>query len=194
MGSIATQTLVNRAEVLLHDTANAHWSEAELLGFLNDGQRLIAQRVPTANVKTAEVTLVAGSAQALPSDGLLLLDVPQNKTGQFILRTDFKAAVAYNMGATPPTATAVVEEFWYNPQTPKEWWCYPPNVGNGKVVMRYSAVPADVDIKGTIIIGDEWSTALVDYVMFRALSKEKQTKDTVRADLYLASFNSSIGG
>jgi len=192
MGAVVAQSVITRAQRLLHDLSNTHWSSTELLEYLNEGQRQIAAVVPTSYVKSATSALTAGSMQALPVDGQMLVDVPMMSTGQYVRRANFKDAGAFS--ATPEAASTIISEFWYNPATPKVWWCWPPSDAAGSVYLQYAAVPADIAIGAAILIDDVWEPALLNWILFRALSKEKQTKDNVRADLYLSAFNAAVGG
>jgi len=148
--------------------------------------------VPTSYVKTVSHNLVAGAMQSIPADGTALIDVPMMSTGQYIRRANFKDAGSFS--ATPESSSTIIEEFWYNPNTPKDWWCWPPSDAAGVVKLQYAAVPADVAIGATILIDDVWEPTLLNWILFRALSKEKQTKDTVRADLYFNAFDRAVGG
>ena len=62
------QQIVDQAEIILHDTSNTRWSEAELLYYVNEGMREIVRIDATAYVKESSVQLVAGPAQSAPSD------------------------------------------------------------------------------------------------------------------------------
>ena len=50
MASVTTgANILARVESILQDTSNVRWTEAELLNYLNDGQREIANLAPSAN-------------------------------------------------------------------------------------------------------------------------------------------------
>jgi hypothetical protein len=193
VGVVVAQTIVDNASKLLHDTSHAHWTEAELLEYLNEGQRRICLKVPTAYTKNSTVALGAGSRQTIPAEAQLLLDVCLDTSGNYVRRVSFKEVRAYS--STPGTQSANTEEWAYEPEkTPKTWWCWPPNNGAGSVNIDYAAVPTDIALVDVILINDTWESTLLDWILFRALSKEKQTKDTVRANLYLESFTAAVGG
>ena len=49
MASVTTgANLLSRVESILQDTSNVRWTEAELLNYVNDGQREIANLAPSA--------------------------------------------------------------------------------------------------------------------------------------------------
>ena len=79
MASVTTgANLLSRVESILQDTANVRWTEAELLNYINDGQREIANLKPDATALHSNVQLVTGTKQAIPTDGLRLLSVVRN--------------------------------------------------------------------------------------------------------------------
>ena len=76
MASVTTgANILSRVESTLQDTANVRWTEAELLNYINDGQREIANIQPSSTALHANVQLVTGTKQAIPSDGLKLISV-----------------------------------------------------------------------------------------------------------------------
>ena len=79
MASVTTgANILARVENILQDTSNVRWTEAELLNYVNDGQREIANLAPSATATHANLALVVGTKQTLPDDGLKLIDVVRN--------------------------------------------------------------------------------------------------------------------
>lgn len=84
--TVAVNDIINNVEILLNDTANDRWSAAELLVYLNIGQRDIVIRTLSlkqfpAYVKMEPILLDEGSLQdlrTLVSGGLKVLDVTRN--------------------------------------------------------------------------------------------------------------------
>ena len=70
--------LVDRAAATLNDPEHAQWTEAELLDYLSDAQRLIVQIRPQANPVNVRLPLKNGPRQNLPDDAFVLLDVYHN--------------------------------------------------------------------------------------------------------------------
>ena len=60
----------------------AGWSDSELLGYLNQALRTTSTLKPDAYTKRVYIPLVAGTNQALPADGLMLLDLDNNEISQ----------------------------------------------------------------------------------------------------------------
>jgi hypothetical protein len=75
MGTITAQSIINKAAIQLTDVGNTRWSRAELLDWLNQGQKQIVVMSPSATNKVSTVQLVAGTRQNIPSDGWTLLEL-----------------------------------------------------------------------------------------------------------------------
>ena len=84
---IAAQSIIRRCVETLQDTTSIRWPVAELVRYLNDGQREIIVHRPDAMVTNAAQALVAGSRQAIPSNGTKLIDVVRNTGGTTCLMT-----------------------------------------------------------------------------------------------------------
>src|SRR6056300_1306491 len=78
MGTLTGANLINRIQDTLQDTTSVRWPEAELLRYINDAQREIVNFRPEASSTHANVQLVTGTEQSLPSDGLRLIKVVRN--------------------------------------------------------------------------------------------------------------------
>ena len=77
-GTLTGTNLLSRIKDTLQDTTSVRWPEAELLRYINDAQREIVNFRPESSAKTANVQLVTGTKQALPTDGLRLIKVTRN--------------------------------------------------------------------------------------------------------------------
>ena len=78
MGTLTAQSIINKAVIQLNDISSVRWTRAELLSWLNDGQRQIVVAQPAAANYVTSVKLTAGTQQAIPADGWMLLDVYRN--------------------------------------------------------------------------------------------------------------------
>jgi hypothetical protein len=173
MGSVTTTSVISRASVLLNDTENIHWAQLELLDWLNDGQRELVLHRPSACVKNTDMLLKQGTKQALPADGNSLVDIPRNTNGYSIRPTSRQLLDAISPDWHLPTkAKAKVEHFCYAATDPKTFYVFPPSPGGNSVEVIYNANPAQVGIGNPISVDDIYASALVDYILFRALAKD----------------------
>lgn len=169
------RSILNRVSILLNDQEFIRWEESELLAWLNDGQRAIATGPATdAYVVRGNITATAGTVQNLPSDGIRLVDVVQNVSdGTPVLQSDY--ALVNVLGAAWRAAAAgVAENFFYDPNNPKQFEVYPPQTGGESIELVYNAQPGDSVISGNIIIDDLYGDALINYIAYRAFSKDSE--------------------
>jgi hypothetical protein len=190
------KSILSRSSTLLNDEEHTRWEEAELLGWLNDGQRAIAKGPATdAYVIRDNLTAVAGSVQTLPNDGIRLVDVVRNVSGGTpILQSDY-AMVDILGGAWRAAASGIAENFFYNENNPKQFELYPPQAGGESIELVYNAQPADAVITGNIIIDDMYGDALINYIVYRGFSKdtEDSSPELSRATAFYRAFLLSTG-
>lgn len=175
MATIAALSLITRAGILLQDVTNIRWPQVELLDWLNDGQREVALYKPNACVRNIDVTLASGTKQAIPADGNSLVDIPRNTGGNAIRITSREVLDAqvpdWHLQAK---ANARVVHYCYSEHDPKNFYVYPPSPGGNSVEIIYNASPVACVLDGLISIDDIYSSALVDYMAYRAYSKDTE--------------------
>lgn len=196
MGTILASSIINKAATLLLDPSNVRWTRAELLGWINDGQRQITIQAPQTNSKISTVQLVAGSRQSIPSDGWRLLDVIRymgtNGTtpGRALRIVSRELIDSYNPNWHNATKTPVPQNYIFDEQEQTAFYVYPPNTGTGYVQINYAPVPTDLANESTAIsVNDIYQTALLDYVLYRACSKDAEYAPGLQlASGYLTTF------
>lgn len=205
MATILASAILNKAAVLLQDTldANIRWPLTELLGWLNDGQRDIVLQKPNAYTKNAVLTLVGGTKQALPSDGITLIDVVRNMgTSGAEPGRGVRIAMREILDAQTPdwhasTTSSRVVHYMYSRLDPKNFYVFPPQPSApcGSVEIIYSAAPADATLVSVITVDDIYAPALLDYVLYRAYSKDAEyTQDQNRAATHFQAYAFSVTG
>jgi hypothetical protein len=198
MGTKLVREAVTRAGDLIQDTTNVRWTVAELVRWLSDGQReVVGMRPDTFSVTVAAPLLVGSTRQALPLGGEYLIDVVRNLVGSMraIRLVDREV-----LDAQLPSWHSVAQEleakhFVYDPRTPTQYFLYPPPTEGSAVEITYSVTPQDlVSEFQSIAIPDTFFNALVDYVCFRAYTKDAEYAGNVaRAQAHYQSFTASIG-
>ena len=211
MASVTTgANLLSRVEAILQDTANVRWTEAELLNYINDGQREISNLKPDATALHSNVQLVTGTKQAIPTDGLRLLSVVRNMSDASGGATGGKAIrlVARDILDTQepswhdPTVTGdathgtTPKHFMFDENDPLNYYVYPGVAGNAYVEIIYSQRPTDLaNTSATIAIPDNYSNALIDYCCFRAFMKDAEfAGNQQRAGAHYQTFTVSVSG
>ena len=199
--AVVASSIINRARQQLVDNGSTQrWSDTELLYWLSDGQRAIVSAVPSATATVTVLSLVSGTRQSLPATAFKLLNVFRNLTaggvsGVSCLYVPRQVLdTQYPSWHTASTATSAVTHWTYDEIDPLAFYVYPRNNGTGSVEINYSANPTDVaSTSSNISVRDIFSTALFDYVMFRAHSKDGDyAAGQGLAGGYLQSFNAYL--
>lgn len=202
MGTITTASIISKAQIILQDVTGTRWNSTELLAWLNSGQRELVLFKPNAYAKASVVKLVAGTRQSLPADGVQLVDVIRNMgttgtvAGRAIRQTERDTLDAALPTWHAATADAVVKHYIFNILDPKAFYVYPPQpaANQGYVEMVYGALPSDDTANGTISVDDIYENLLLDYVLYRAFSKETEFSDQSAANVHYAAFFASLSG
>lgn len=202
MPTITAQTIISRAQTLLQDTTSIRWSSAELLGWLNDGQREIVTLRPSAFSKIANVTCVAGTKQTIPTaDGTLLLDVLRNMgtsgsaPGDAVRKVPRQIMDSQTPGWHSATPSTTIKHYVFDERAPKTFWVYPPASAGTQVEVLYAATPTDVPSTSSVItLDDTYMSPLIDYLLYRAYSKDTEyAGNAERAKAARAAFENTLG-
>ncbi len=203
MPTITGQEIADQVQYLLQDADSVRWVDAELLVWLNAAQKEVAFYKPDASVTNAAVVLIAGTKQSIPAAGIHFLKLTRNMgtsgtvPGKAVRAIDQEIMDAQSPDWHSAATDAVVTHYMFDPHDPLNFYVTPPQPasGFGYVEMVYASSPTDLaTLAGTITISDNFQNALVNYVMYRALSKDATyTKDGVDATQYYQAFLSSIG-
>lgn len=180
MGTTTCTQIITRCQNVLVDS-NVRWLTAELIDGINDAQREIAVLDPTANVKVGLVPLVAGTKQVLPAGAIALVRLTRNMgvggatPGEAPRRVVASMLDLHRPGWHTDTATLIVKNYFEDAATPRVFYVWPPMSGATNVEAEYSAVPATVTVGAdTITVEDLYVNAIVDYVLYRAFSKDNE--------------------
>lgn len=191
---VLASAIISRAQVIVQDTTGVRWPFAELLNWLNDGQREVAVYKPSATAANVVLTLQQGTLQSIGAGGLALLRVIRNlKTPVTTPRVGTRATRvvereildAQHPSWHDPAVFAYqkeVKHFVFDEVDPTNFYVFPGNDGTGAVEAVVSQSPADLVATGDVnVLGsynvaikvpDIYANALLDYVLFRAYSKD----------------------
>lgn len=202
MATINVSALLARAATLLQDATSIRWPQSELLDWLNDAQREIALLKPNAFTKNVSVALSAGTKQALPVDGISLIDVPRNMGANGTTPGNAIRMVSREIldsqvpdWHTAAKQNAVVKHFVYSPLDPRTFYVYPPSTGGVSVEVIYVAAPTDAASNGVITLDDIYATPILDYMLFRAYSKDAEFASNPQvATVYYDRFKGLLSG
>ncbi len=212
MGTLTGTNIIDRARFTLQDSSGVRWTDAELLTYLNDGQRELVNFRPEAKATHANVLLAAGTEQTLPSGGLRLIKVTRNMSGSAADATGGKSIRIIEEDLVnsidpdwhDPTVTgysahgSVVKNYIFDGDDPKKFYVYP-GIKSGSsayIEIVYSALPTDLSsVSSTIDVDDIYGNALLNFVLYRAYLKDAEyAANNQRAGSHYQLFTSSIAG
>lgn len=204
--TIVAQSIIRRVVETMQDNTSIRWPVAELVRYLNDGQREVILYRPDAMVTNASVSLVAGAKQMLPTNGAKLIDVIHNtnstkRSVRITSRTilDTQSPNWYNLAGVTE-----VLHYMYDPRDPRVFYVYPPAAASGASVdLVYAAYPTDITepadgalytaVTGNINLPDIYGNALTDYILYRAYSKDSEfAGNAQRAQAHYAVFQAAL--
>jgi len=212
--SLKANSVLKTAGELLVDEEYTRWTVSELAGYLNDGLLEIALQKPTATSENILIELVKGTYQVLPQKYQQFLKVVRNvleeengeRKGGPIVNTvdrqtlDVQEPYWHDENHVP--FKTYVKHFVFDETDPLTFYVYPGNDGTGKIEAVVSLIPEQIntvsndidDYNVDIELKKTYRNALVDYVMYRAHSKDAQIAGSAqRAALHYQQFANSIG-
>lgn len=206
--------LLRRAGTVLQDEQFVRWRLAELVRWTNDGLRAVVTVKPSANSTSVVLTLAEGTLQTLADPShLLLLRIPRNlkqaspRLGGRAIRPvsrevlDASAPSWHDRAETP--FRAEVRQYVFDESSPKEFYVYPGNDGTGIVEAVVSMLPSFLVASGepdviasynaAIDLPEPYPAVVLDYVLYRAFSKDDIAGEPMRAQIHLQAFMQALG-
>ncbi|MBI1202613.1 MAG: hypothetical protein GC182_08895 [Rhodopseudomonas sp.] len=212
--ALTAATIMTLAGRNLQDEDAVRWTLPELVDWINEAVRSIVLAKPSANSTTVLLALNAGTLQSIGDGNLALLRLVRNITaagpprqgGRMIRVTARDALDAEAPDWHDPDRTPYkkeVRQFVYDEEDPTSFYTYPGNDGTGLVEAVVSKLPAAVAATGDvnalasydIAIGlqDVYQAPILDYVLFRALSKDDPAASPAGAGMHYQAFAAAVG-
>lgn len=208
MSTITAQSIIDRASTLIQDATNVRWPQEEILKYLNDGQREVVLLKPEASVVNASVALsISSTKQTIPAAGIMLIDITRNmgvagSTPGDAIRVVSRVVLDSQRPSWHSDAPiGKIKHFMFDPRDPKTFYVYPQApAGAWYVELVYSSSPTDMASaadgahSGTLSVDDVYSNALLDYVLYRAYSKDAEyAANGQLAVVHYQAFANSLG-
>lgn len=183
--TIDAQAIIRKAQIDLLDEAGTRWPARELVSHLNDAVRALVVARPDITTTTTAVALVAGARQALPAEAAVLVDIPCNTAGKkrSISKVDQLLLDRTVPGWQGMPQALEVEHFMHDLREPRAFLVYPPARVGTQVDLTWSARLQPItepsgatwaQVSGGIELSEDWATALLNYVLYRAYSKDAE--------------------
>jgi hypothetical protein len=179
--AITGTTIQGKVSTVLNDAGTVRWTGTEILGWINSGQREIVVYKPSASASAKNLALVAGTRQAIAGSDTALLSVVRNMgtgatSGKAITLIDRAVLdAAYPGWHQMANANAVVRHYMVDERNQDVFYVEPPQpVGTDKYVEIVAVTPPTdlAALSSNIALDDVYETVLIDYVLYRAFSKD----------------------
>jgi hypothetical protein len=191
--ALLASDLLERASRLLNDESRVRWTSSELIEWINDGMYAICAEDPSAYSDEVVVPLVAGVRQTLPASATKLLTVEYNTTDMSVVtpcdRVALDAAIPDWRSTT--YANAHVTHYMYDSKVhPTEFLVYPAQpVGTTSSLTAVVAKnPPPATAAATLALDEKYREALLDYMLFRAFSKDAEEGNAALAGGHYTAF------
>lgn len=197
MSTVTVTNILTRAWTVVQDTSGSsgvRWPESEMISWVNDATREIVLMHPQASVTTANPIVVAGTRQTFSglsiTNGIRVIDVVRNLTSALVAGRAIRLITREVLDAQRPswhteTGTEVIH-WMYDPRDTKSFYIYPALSSatiatSAKVELTYSSSPTELTTVGqTIAVDDVYANAILNYVLFRAYSKDAEYAQNVQ--------------
>lgn len=229
--SILVRDVLYRFSSQLNDLSPqfTRWTQREALTWLNDAQKAIAKYLPWSSSRLDAIKLKPGTKQSIetiaaadikPGDGSdpsvvlghFLQKVVRNmgadgtKPGRAIQITDAESLDAFLPDWHSSTGAAV-QQYVFDPRTPKNFYVYPGVPATGSVWVEVSYLCSPKEIKATsdtqfaadgtdnttISVDDKHIDEILNYMLARAFLKDSESAaNAALGTAYAQLFNGSI--
>lgn len=190
----------SRISDIMKDDDHTRWSLAERIRWANEAMGAILTRRPAAFATTTIKDLVAGTHQTVTSAQVLdvIRNIGANGTtpGRSIRRTDRQLLDDSNPEWHKLKQKGEIRSYTFDDRVPKTFYCYPPAIAGTKVEVLEAVLPPEVaedDADGEFDIGFEYLEAVVNYVCYRANSKDSEDANAQVAGSFYSAFETSLG-
>lgn len=195
---IKVSDLLRRFQTIMLDAKAARWSVLEAIDWMNDAASEIVLRRPAARAVTERVQLMGGSLQYASSGSAQVLDVMRNIGPDGMPGRTIRIADRQQIDDIDPNwhslRAATTRHYMIDERSPTTFYVYPP-AGDGAVVeMLVSKPPPQVAAAGdTIDIRPEFINAILNWMMYRAHTKDSEYSQGAVASMHYQAFTDAIG-
>lgn len=205
MGTLTGIHIIARVRDTLVDTIDngdgLRWPDAELLRYINDAQRAIAQLRPDSTAVTRSVLLTAGNTrQSIPTSAIRLMSIDRNMGSDGLTpgrairvasRATLDTQIPYWHSYGP---TQEIVHFLFDIREPRAFYVYPYPAANVYVEMTTSDAPIDLATTASTIYQDDiYENSIIAFVLMRAYGKDDDyTRNADAASAWATMFNSGL--
>lgn len=195
---IPVSDLLRRFQTIMLDAKSARWSVTEAIDWMNDAASEIVLRRPAARAVTETVALAAGTLQSASSGSAQVLDVIRNMGSDGRPGRTIRIASRHQIDDIDPDwhhmRAGATRHYMIDERSPTSFYVYPPAVDGAQVEMLVSKPPPQVKAAGdTLDLRPEFINAVLNWMMYRAHSKDSEYSQGATAALHYQAFTDAIG-
>lgn len=159
----------------LQDAGNVRWARADMLQWLNDGQREIVLFRPDASTSVIDHTLTAGYLQAIPNSAIRLMRVIANFSGRVCKNVPVGVLDDQKPAWRNDAQTDTPKAWCYDERDPKRFEVWPPASASAKLKILVAVAPADcANEAASITLDDQYKGPLMSYIRHRAYMRDSE--------------------
>lgn len=177
--------ILARVRKKLNDPNATAWTDSsDLIPALNEALQALISYRPDAASYTDMMLLVAGTRQTIPSDGVRLLKVIRNRgasglsdAGRAIRKADMLVQDALIPDWHETTGQTVIDEYFYDSITPKDFYVYPPAPVSPVIGVDISYVrvlPTITAGTDTLPVDDYFAPAIQEWMLYSIMGSDDE--------------------
>lgn len=190
--------ILQNVNFVLDDPNNTKFSLTQKIAAINSALQALVSYRPDAASYTTMMLLVAGTRQTLPSDGVRLLKVIRNRgqsglsdAGRAIRKADMLVQDALIPDWHETTGQTVVDEYFYDSITPKDFYVYPPAPVSPVIGVDISYVrvlPTITAGTDTLPVDDYFAPAVQEWMLYSLWCGDDQNPNYAVARSHQSTF------
>lgn len=176
--------ILQNVNFVLDDPNDVKYSLTQKIAAINSALQALVSYRPDAASYTTMMLLVAGTRQTIPSDGVRLLKVIRNRgasglsdAGRAIRKADMLVQDALIPDWHETTGQTVIDEYFYDSITPKDFYVYPPAPVSPVIGVDISYVrvlPTITAGTDTLPVDDYFAPALQEWMLYSIMGSDDE--------------------
>lgn len=192
-----SSAVLNAVRTALNDTGTTkYWDDCELIRYYNLFVSAVLSEYPNALTKTIKFQPVAGVEQRLPCDGVTFIRCPANDDctgGNGIFEVSAEAMMDADPDWYSLPKSPVVQSVIPDPKDPLRFRLYPPNDGNGVVLLDYSYKPADATaVTDEFVLSAAYRMGAFHCILGCAWLKNTPRGDRTKSAFHFSQFDQKV--
>lgn len=176
--------ILQNVNFVLDDPNDVKYSLTQKIAAINSALQALVSYRPDAASYTTMMLLVAGTRQTIPSDGVRLLKVIRNRgasglsdAGRAIRKADMLVQDALIPDWHETTGQTVIDEYFYDSITPKDFYVYPPAPVSPVIGVDISYVrvlPTITAGTDTLPVDDYFAPAIQEWMLYSIMGSDDE--------------------